>query len=73
MELLRLMDVYFLLAFTHRLLNDIFELQVDKDTMEMLKSIGMGNMPNVTLPQVCTVHLVHSVCRYRFRMITFAS
>lgn len=32
-------------------------LQVDKDTMEMLKQIGMGNLPNVTVPQVRWLHV----------------
>jgi len=30
-------------------------LQVDKDTMEMLKSIGMDRIPGVNVPQVCPV------------------
>lgn len=43
--------------------------QVDKDTMEMLKTIGMGNLPGVTVPSVrcCGLysvvpHLHHLPC-----------
>lgn len=49
----------------------MLSLQVDKDTMEMLKSIGMGSLPGLSLPSVrlpahartrrLSAHLLHPI------------